>query len=425
MNILLIGSGGREHALARSLSASPLCQRLFIAPGNPGTAQHGTNVALNVADHQAVIDFCRVMTIGFVVVGPEAPLVAGLVDDLTAAGIKAFGPSKAAAQLEGSKAFTKDLCAEFNIPTAAYRRFTDAETAKTYVRNYGVPIVVKADGLAAGKGVVVAMSFEEAEAAIDMMIGGGLGAAGAEVVIEAFLEGEEASFFALCDGANAIPFGTAQDHKRVFDGDQGPNTGGMGAYSPAAILTPQLQARVMLEIIEPTLKGMAARGTPYKGILYAGLMLTKAGPQLIEYNARLGDPETQVLLPRLNSDLVEALLAAAEGKLNSVSLSWSDKAALTVVMAAKGYPGSVEKGSEIRGIEKAEALDDVIVFQAGTKQDSDKIVANGGRVLNVTALGQSITNAQAKAYEAVARIDWPDGFCRSDIGWRAVERERG
>ncbi|MCG7392257.1 phosphoribosylamine--glycine ligase [Microvirga sp. ACRRW] len=425
MNILLIGSGGREHALARSLSASALCQRLFIAPGNPGTAQHGTNVVLDVTNHQAVIDFCRTMAIGFVVVGPEAPLVAGLVDDLTAAGIKTFGPSKAAAQLEGSKAFTKDLCAEFNIPTAAYRRFTDAETAKTYVRNYGVPIVVKADGLAAGKGVVVATSFEEAEAAIDMMIGGGLGAAGAEVVIEAFLEGEEASFFALCDGANAIPFGTAQDHKRVFDGDEGPNTGGMGAYSPAAVLTPQLQARVMLEIIEPTLKGMAARGMPYKGILYAGLMLTKDGPQLIEYNARLGDPETQVLLPRLNSDLVEALLAAVDGKLNSVSLNWSDKAALTIVIAAKGYPGTVEKGSEIRGIDKAETLDDVIVFHAGTKLDADKIVANGGRVLNVTALGSSITDAQARAYDAVSRIDWPEGFCRSDIGWRAVERERG
>ena len=425
MNILLIGSGGREHALARSLSASALCQRLFIAPGNPGTAQHGTNVSLDVTDHRAVIDFCRVMAIGFVVVGPEAPLVAGLVDDLTAAGIKAFGPSRAAAQLEGSKAFTKDLCAEFGIPTAAYRRFTDAETAKTYIRNYGVPIVVKADGLAAGKGVVVAMSFEEAEAAIDMMIGGGLGAAGAEVVIEAFLEGEEASFFALCDGTHAIPFGTAQDHKRVFDGDQGPNTGGMGAYSPAAVLTPELQARVMSEIIEPTLRGMASRGMPYKGILYAGLMLTKDGPQLIEYNARLGDPETQVLLPRLVSDLAEAFLAACEGRLGDISLKWSDRAALTVVMAANGYPGTVEKGSEIRGLDKADELDGVIVFHAGTKQDGDRIVANGGRVLNVTALGRTITEAQAKAYEAVSRIDWPEGFCRRDIGWRAVERERG
>jgi phosphoribosylamine--glycine ligase len=425
MNILLIGSGGREHALAWSLSASPLCDRLFIAPGNPGTAQHGENVALDVADHKAVIDFCRVMKIDFVVVGPEAPLVAGLVDDLKAAGLKAFGPSKAAAQLEGSKAFTKDLCAEFNIPTAAYRRFTDAETAKAYVRSYGVPIVVKADGLAAGKGVVVATSFEEAEGAIDMMIGGGLGAAGAEVVIEAFLEGEEASFFALCDGTTAIPFGTAQDHKRVFDGDKGPNTGGMGAYSPAAILTPELQARVMREIIEPTLAGMKARGTPYTGILYAGLMLTHDGPQLIEYNARLGDPETQVLLPRLKSDLVTALLAACDGVLNTISLQWTDKAALTVVMAANGYPGVVEKGSEIKGIDRAEELEDVIVFHAGTKQDGDRILANGGRVLNVTAMGRTISDAQGRAYEAVDRIDWPQGFCRRDIGWRAVERERG
>ncbi|MET0529363.1 MAG: phosphoribosylamine--glycine ligase [Microvirga sp.] len=425
MNILLIGSGGREHALARSLSASSLCDRLLIAPGNPGTAQHGTNVVLDVANHQAVIDFCRTMGIDFVVVGPEAPLVAGLVDDLTKAGIKAFGPTKAAAQLEGSKAFTKDLCAEFNIPTAAYRRFTDAEAAKAYIRSYGVPIVVKADGLAAGKGVVVATSFEEAEAAVEMMIGGGLGAAGAEVVIEAFLEGEEASFFALCDGNTAIPFGTAQDHKRVFDGDEGPNTGGMGAYSPAAVLTPELQARAIREIIEPTLAGMKKRGMPYTGILYAGLMLTKDGPQLIEYNARLGDPETQVLLPRLRSDLVTAFLAACDGQLNNVSLRWSDEAALTIVMAARGYPGVVEKGSEIRNIDAAENLNDVIVFHAGTKQDGEKILANGGRVLNVTALGKTISDAQAKAYDAVSKIDWPEGFCRRDIGWRAVERERG
>ncbi len=425
MNILLIGSGGREHALAWKLSASPLCEKLFIAPGNPGTAQHGSNVVLDVADHRAVIDFCRIMNIGFVVVGPEAPLVAGIVDDLTAAGIKAFGPSRDAARLEGSKAFTKDLCAEFGIPTAAYRRFTDAEAAKAYVRGYGVPIVVKADGLAAGKGVVVATSFEEAEAAIDLMIGGGLGAAGAEVVIEAFLDGEEASFFALCDGTTAIPFGTAQDHKRVFDGDRGPNTGGMGAYSPASVLTPELQDRAMREIIGPTLAGMKARGTPYTGILYAGLMLTQSGPQLIEYNARLGDPETQVLLPRLTSDLVAALLAACDGALNGVSLHWSDQAALTVVMASQGYPGAVEKGSEIKGIDRAEAMDGVIVFHAGTKQDGDRIAAHGGRVLNVTAMGSTISQAQTRAYEAVDRIDWPQGFCRRDIGWRAVEREWG
>jgi phosphoribosylamine---glycine ligase len=425
MNILLIGSGGREHALAWSLSASPLCDRLFVAPGNPGTAQHGTNVVLDVADHRAVIAFCRTMDIDFVVVGPEGPLVAGLVDDLKEAGIKAFGPGKAAAQLEGSKAFTKDLCAEFDIPTAAYRRFTDAQTAKTYIRNYGVPIVVKADGLAAGKGVVVAASFEEAEEAVDMMLGGGFGTAGAEVVIEAFLEGEEASFFALCDGITALPFGTAQDHKRVGDGDEGPNTGGMGAYSPAAVLTPDLQACVMRDIIEPTLAGMRARGTPYTGILYAGLMLTETGPQLIEYNARFGDPETQVLLPRLKSDLVTALLAAADGALDTISLQWTDRAALTVVMAAKGYPGAFEKGTEIRGVGDAEALDDVLVFHAGTKQEGDRLVANGGRVLNITATDRTITDAQQRAYEAVSKIKWDDGFCRGDIGWRAVKREQG
>ncbi len=424
MNILLIGSGGREHALAWSISASPLCDRLFVAPGNPGTARLGTNVVLDVADHRAVIDFCRTMAIDFVVVGPEGPLVAGLVDDIESAGIKAFGPGKHAAQLEGSKAFTKDLCAEFGIPTAAYRRFTDAQAAKAYIRQNSVPIVVKADGLAAGKGVVVATTAEEAEDAIDMMLGGGFGEAGAEVVIEAFLDGEEASFFALCDGVTALPFGTAQDHKRVGDGDEGPNTGGMGAYSPAAVLTPELQARVMRDIIEPTLAGMRARGTPYTGILYAGLMLTDNGPQLIEYNARFGDPETQVLLPRLKSDLVTALLAATDGALKTISLQWADKAALTVVMAAKGYPGAFERGSNIDGIADAEALDHVLVFHAGTKQDGDRILANGGRVLNVTAIGRTITEAQRRAYEAVSKIEWEEGFCRGDIGWRAVQRER-
>ena len=424
MNILLIGSGGREHALAWSISASPLCDRLFVAPGNPGTARLGTNVVLDVADHRAVIDFCRTMAIDFVVVGPEGPLVAGLVDDLESAGIKAFGPGKQAAQLEGSKAFTKDLCAEFGIPTAAYRRFTDAQAAKAYIRQNSVPIVVKADGLAAGKGVVVATTAEEAEDAIDMMLGGGFGEAGAEVVIEAFLDGEEASFFALCDGVTALPFGTAQDHKRVGDGDEGPNTGGMGAYSPAAVLTPELQARVMRDIIEPTLAGMRARGTPYTGILYAGLMLTDNGPQLIEYNARFGDPETQVLLPRLKSDLVTALLAATDGALKTISLQWADKAALTVVMAAKGYPGAFERGSDIDEIADAEALDHVLVFHAGTKQDGDRILANGGRVLNVTAIGRTITEAQRRAYEAVSKIEWEEGFCRGDIGWRAVQRER-
>jgi phosphoribosylamine--glycine ligase len=425
MNILLIGSGGREHALAWAIAASPQCGRLFIAPGNPGTAACGINVVVDVTDHRAVISFCRLNAIGLVVVGPEAPLVAGLVDDLAAARIKAFGPTKAAAQLEGSKAFTKDLCAEFRIPTAAYRRFTEAETAKAYIRVQGAPIVVKADGLAAGKGVVVAATIEEAEAAVETMLGGGLGQAGAEVVIEDYLEGEEASFFALSDGTHAIPFGTAQDHKRVFDGDQGPNTGGMGAYSPAPVMTPDLQAQVMRDIVEPTVAAMQSRGTPYVGVLYAGLMITAEGPKLIEYNARFGDPETQVLMPRLKTDLVAAMLAACEGKLQGFEAHWWDHTALTVVMATKGYPGRVERGSAINGLKKAEAVDHALVFHAGTKMSGDTLVANGGRVLAVTATGKTVREAQANAYAAVDRIDWPGGFCRRDIGWRAVEREQG
>ena len=425
MNILLIGSGGREHALAWKLSASPLCDRLFTAPGNPGTAQCGTNAALDVADHAAVVAFCRAERIDFVVVGPEAPLVAGMVDDLAAAGIKAFGPRKAAARLEGSKAFTKDLCAEFGIPTAAYRRFTEAEPAKAYIRSYGARVVVKADGLAAGKGVVVAESPEEAEEAVDMMIGGGLGGAGAEVVIEAYLEGEEASFFALCDGTSAIHIGSAQDHKRAFDGDRGPNTGGMGAYSPAPVMTPAMEERVMREIVRPTLAGMRARGAPFTGILFAGLMIAEDGPQLIEFNVRFGDPETQVLMPRLKSDLLAAMVAASDGVLKDFDLRWSEEAALTVVMAAEGYPGAVEKGSRIRGVAAAEALEDVVVFHAGTRQEGETLLANGGRVLAVTAMGRDVREAQQRAYEAVGRIDWPEGFCRSDIGWRAVDRGQG
>ncbi|HEX2137022.1 MAG TPA: phosphoribosylamine--glycine ligase [Microvirga sp.] len=424
MNILLIGSGGREHALAWSLSASPLCDRLFVAPGNPGTARCGSNVALDVAHHEAVAAFCRQERIGLAVVGPEAPLVAGIVDDLTAAGIKAFGPSRAAARLEGSKAFTKELCREFGIPTAAYARFAAVEPAKAYLRERGAPIVVKADGLAAGKGVVVAASRGEAEAAVEMMLGGGLGEAGAEVVIEDYLEGEEASFFALCDGTTALPLGSAQDHKRAYDGDEGPNTGGMGAYSPAPVLTPELEARVMREIVNPTLAAMRGRGTPYRGVLYAGLMVTADGPKLIEYNVRFGDPEAQVLLPRLHTDLAAAMLAACDGVLDNFSLRWSDEVALTVVMAARGYPAAVERGTEIRGLAEAEALDDVIVFQAGTALEGGRLVAAGGRVLDVTALGRTVAEAQARAYAAVARIDWPGGFYRRDIGWRAVERER-
>ncbi len=422
MNILLIGSGGREHALAWKMSRSPLCGRLFVAPGNPGTAVCGTNVAMDPADHAAVTAFCKQESIGLVVVGPEAPLVAGLVDDLSAAGIRAFGPRKAAAQLEGSKAFTKELCAEAGIPTAAFRRFTDAERAKAYVRETGAPIVVKADGLAAGKGVVVAASVDEAEGAIEAMLGGALGAAGAELVIEECLVGEEASFFALCDGSTAIPLGTAQDHKRAFDGDEGPNTGGMGAYSPAPVLTPDLEARVMHEIVQPTLQALKRRGTPYVGVLYAGLMVTAEGPKLIEYNVRFGDPECQVLMPRLKTDLVAAMLAACDGALEGFGVRWSEEAALTVVMATKGYPGPYAKGSEIKGVAKAEAMEDVLVFHAGTGEENGRLLAQGGRVLNVTAMGRSIAEAQAKAYAAVDAIDWPEGFCRRDIGWRAVRR---
>jgi phosphoribosylamine---glycine ligase len=428
MRVLLIGGGGREHALAWKIAQSPLCEALFAAPGNPGTAQCGTNVAVAVEDvavedHDAVVRFCRSERIDFVVVGPEVPLVAGIVDDLAAAGIQAFGPSRAAAQLEGSKAFTKELCAEFGIPTAAFARFTEEPAARAYVRERGAPIVVKADGLAAGKGVVVATAVAEAEEAVAMMFGGSLGAAGTEVVIEEFLEGEEASFFALCDGTRAIPLGTVQDHKRAYDGDEGPNTGGMGAYSPAPVLTPDIEARVMREIIEPTLAGMRARGTPFVGVLYAGLMLTPGGPKLIEYNVRFGDPECQVLMPRLESDILTLMRDACEGALDTVSLRWSHETALTVVLAARGYPGAVENGSEIRGIDAAEAVPGARVFHAGTREEHGRLTANGGRVLNVTALGSTVAEAQERAYAAVNRIDWPEGFCRRDIGWRAVARE--
>jgi phosphoribosylamine--glycine ligase len=422
MNILLLGSGGREHALAWKMAASPLVDRLYCAPGNAGIAQEAESVALDLADHTAVIAFCKDKGIDFVVVGPEAPLCAGIVDDLEAAGIKAFGPSKAAAQLEGSKGFTKDICRANNIPTAAYERFTTPEPAKDYVRKHGAPIVVKADGLAAGKGVVVAESLDQALQAIDMMFEGGLGSAGAEVVVEEFLEGEEASFFALCDGTTAMPLASAQDHKRAFDGDEGPNTGGMGAYSPAPVMTPEMTKRTMAEIIEPTLRAMAAMGAPYKGVLFAGLMITKDGPKLIEYNVRFGDPETQVLMLRLKSDLVPALLAARDGVLKSFDLRWSDDAALTVVMAAKGYPGDYEKGSVIESLDDAANVEGVQIFHAGTKADGARILANGGRVLNVCAIGRGIAEAQKQAYVAVDLIRWPGGFCRRDIGWRAIER---
>jgi len=424
MNILLLGSGGREHALAWKMAASPLTGRLFCAPGNAGIAQEAECVALDLADHAAIITFCRANSIDFVVVGPEAPLCAGIVDDLEAAGIKAFGPTRAAAQLEGSKGFTKDLCRSAGIPTADYERFSNAHEAKAYARSRGAPIVVKADGLAAGKGVVVAESLAEAEAAIEMILGGELGEAGAELVIEEFLDGEEASFFALCDGETALPLASAQDHKRAFDGDKGPNTGGMGAYSPALIIDAAMSARVMAEIVQPTLRAMKGMGAPYKGVLYAGLMITAEGPKLIEYNVRFGDPECQVLMPRLMSDLLPALLASRDGVLKSLDLRWHAQAALTVVMAAKGYPGPYAKGSVIEGLADAAAVEGVEIFHAGTKQDGSHVVANGGRVLNVSARGKTVSEAQARAYAAIARIRWPEGFFRHDIGWRAIAREK-
>lgn len=424
MNVLLIGGGGREHALAWKLSQSPLLTTLYAAPGNAGIAEVAACVKLDVADHAAVLSFVAEHEIGFVVIGPEAPLVGGLSDALAAAGIRHFGPSQAAAQLEGSKGYTKDLCREANIPTGAYGRFKDKASALSYLAAQPVPIVVKADGLAAGKGVVVAMAREEAEAAVEACFSGAFGQAGAEVVIEEFLDGEEASFFALCDGTTAVALATAQDHKRVGDGDTGPNTGGMGAYSPAPVMTADLVARTMDEIIRPTVAAMAARGMPFKGVLFAGLMITAEGPKLIEYNVRFGDPETQVLMMRLSSDLLAAMLATADGALDAAGLSWRDDVALTVVLAAKGYPGTPEKGTDIKGVDAAGALEGVEVFHAGTRREGERLLADGGRVLNVTARGATVAEAQARAYEAIAKIDWPGGFWRHDIGWRAVKREQ-
>ncbi|MGD9805384.1 MAG: phosphoribosylamine--glycine ligase [Hyphomicrobiaceae bacterium] len=423
MDVLLIGAGGREHALAWALSGSPLLTKLYCAPGNGGIAEVAECVSLDMTRHADIVAFCLEKKIDFVVIGPEAPLVAGLADDLAAAGIKHFGPSRAASQLEGSKGFTKDFCRERSIPTAAYGRFSDLAEALGYLADHPLPVVVKADGLAAGKGVVVATTRAEAEAAVEACFAGVFGQAGAEVVIEEFLEGEEASFFALSDGTAVLPLATAQDHKRVGDGDTGPNTGGMGAYSPAPVLTPALVERVMTEIIRPTIDGMAQKGMPYKGVLYAGLMLTADGPKLIEYNVRFGDPETQVLMVRLKSDLLAALLAVADGVLGSFDVRWYDDVALTVVVAAEGYPGIYQRGSEIRGLDAASAIEGVEVFHAGTRLDGDRILADGGRVLAVTARAATIAEAQALAYRAVDAIDWPQGFCRRDIGWRAVGKD--
>jgi phosphoribosylamine--glycine ligase len=425
MNVLLIGSGGREHALAWAISASPLLGRLYCAPGNAGIAEVAEIADIDIDNHAAVIQFCIDNDIGFVVVGPEGPLVAGLADDLAAARIKVFGPSKAAARLEGSKGFTKDFCAEFGIPTAAYKRFKDASSALAYAAEQPLPLVVKADGLAAGKGVVIAETREQATAAVEACFAGAFGAAGAEVVIEECMVGEEASFFALVDGTHALPLAAAQDHKRAFDGEQGPNTGGMGAYSPAGVMTPDIIKRTMDEIIWPTVHGMAQRGTPFKGVLFAGLMITADGPKLIEYNVRFGDPEAQVLMMRLKSDLLPALVATADGVLKTFDLRWHDDVALTVVMASKGYPGNYAKGTPIGALDAARAVPGVELFQAGTAREGDQLRAIGGRVLNVTARGRSVAEAQRAAYEAIAKIDWPGGFCRKDIGWRALERESG
>jgi phosphoribosylamine--glycine ligase len=418
MNVLLIGSGGREHALAWALSASPLLTKLYCAPGNPGIAQVAELVALDITDHEAIIAFCEAQAIGFVVIGPEAPLVAGLVDDLNASGFKAFGPSKFAAQLEGSKGFTKDICANYKIPTAAYGRFTDLKKAQDYLAQHGAPIVIKADGLAAGKGVTVAMTMADAEAALQDIFSGRFGSV--ECVIEEFLEGEEASFFVLSDGVHTLPLATAQDHKRVGDGDTGPNTGGMGAYSPAPCMTETLCAEALEKIVKPTVKALHDMGHPYVGVLYAGLILTKDGPKLIEYNARFGDPETQVLMLRLRDDLLTLLVATVDGTLDKISVRWRNEFALTVVMAAKGYPGDYVKGTEIKGLAQ-DFGEDVEIFQAGTALKNGKLLAVGGRVLNITALGKTAGDAHVKAYDAIGKIDWPDGFCRRDIGWRAIK----
>ena len=426
MKVLVIGNGGREHALAWKLAQSPRVGEVLVAPGNAGTATEGKcrNVAVKATDIDGLLALVEREGVSVTVVGPEAPLVRGVVDAFRAAGHRIFGPTAAAAQLEGSKAYAKDFLARHRIPTAYYAVFEDADLAIQHVRDHGAPIVIKADGLAAGKGVVVAMTVEEAEAAIiDMLEDAAFGDAGARVVIEEFLDGEEASFISMVDGAYALPMATSQDHKRVGDGDTGPNTGGMGAYSPAPIMTPEMIERTMKEIVEPTMRGMADLEAPFSGVLFAGLMITPAGPKLIEYNTRFGDPECQVLMVRLKDDLLVLLEAAADGQLAHMSARWRDDAALTVVMAAKGYPGSPEKGSVIRGLDDA-ASDGVEIFHAGTAERDSRIVANGGRVLNVTAAAATVTGARRLAYEAVGRIDWPEGFCRRDIGWRAVEREK-
>ena len=426
MRVLVVGGGGREHALCWALSASPFCDALYCAPGNPGIAQVATCLAVGPEDIAGLVAVAQKEKIDFVVVGPEAPLVAGLVDQLAAVGIKAFGPTAQAARLEGSKAFMKDFFARHKVPTAAYGRFTDAAKAKAFIASKGAPIVVKADGLAAGKGVILCQSVAEGHAAIDtIMTDKAFGAAGNEVVVEEFLPGEEASFFAIVDGVTALPLAAAQDHKAVGDGDTGPNTGGMGAYSPAPIIDAAMQERIMAEVIMPTVRGMAAEGCPFKGVLFAGLMIDKNGPKTLEFNVRFGDPECEVLMTRLKSDLLPALVAAVDGQLKNFDLRWHDETALTVIMAANGYPGTPQKGTVIEGLDAAAKIEGVTVFHAGTKAgDNGAIIANGGRVLAVTATGKTVGEAQARAYKGVDAIKWPGGFCRRDIGWRAIAREK-
>jgi phosphoribosylamine--glycine ligase len=420
MNILILGSGGREHSLAWAVMQNPKCDKLIVAPGNAGIAAIADCANLNIMDGAAVVVFAEENSIDFVIVGPEAPLAAGVSDDLRAAGFAVFGPSAAAANLEASKAFTKEICAASNAPTADYGHFTDAAAARAYVTQHGAPIVVKADGLAAGKGVIIAMTDAEAMAAVDTMFDGTFGDAGTEVVIEEFMDGEEASFFVLCDGETVLPIGTAQDHKRVGDGDTGPNTGGMGAYSPAPVLTDAIAERALDEIIRPTMAEMARRGMPYQGVLYAGLMIKDGAPRLVEYNVRFGDPECQVLMMRLGAQAFDLMQAAAEGRLNEIKVNWADDHALTVVMAANGYPDAYEKGTQINGLDALPEDSSNMVFHAGTARQDGALVAIGGRVLNVTARGASLAEAHKRAYEMVDQIDWPEGFCRRDIGWRGI-----
>ena len=420
MNILILGSGGREHALAWAVMQNPKCDKLIVAPGNAGIAQIAECADLDVLNGAAVVNFCDENAIDFIIVGPEAPLAAGISDRLREAGFNVFGPSKAAAMLEASKAFTKEICAAVNAPTAGYGHFTDADAARAHIRAQGAPIVVKADGLAAGKGVIVAMTEAEALAAVDDMFGGAFGGAGAEVVIEEFMEGEEASFFVLCDGKDVLAIGTAQDHKRVGDGDTGPNTGGMGAYSPAPVLSDAIATLAMEQIVKPCMDEMARRGMPYQGMLYAGLMIKDGQPRLVEYNVRFGDPECQVLMMRLGAQALDLMLACAEGRLADAQVHWADDHALTVVMAANGYPGDYAKGSVIGGLDGLPEDSFHMCFHAGTARDKGQFTANGGRVLNVTARGATLAEAQARAYAMVDAIDWPGGFCRRDIGWRAL-----